>query len=131
MLRLRSPNRSKRPAPIKPVHIGLHQDLQDRLGEAAQEVAVVGLLQRLDQCHSVVGLGVLSAQVEVRKLTLAVSLDGHPNPRQSGPRIYTSLVDANEAEDPVISLRRPHVHDLNQTLNVGSLDLNTIATPKS
>jgi hypothetical protein len=30
------------------VHVGLHQDLQDRLGDRAQEVAVIRLLQRLD-----------------------------------------------------------------------------------
>ena len=32
--------------------IGFHQDLQHRLGNHAQEIAVPALLQRLDQCQS-------------------------------------------------------------------------------
>jgi hypothetical protein len=40
-------------------HIGLHQQLQHRLGERTQEVAVVGLLQQLDQCHPLLGHRVL------------------------------------------------------------------------
>src|SRR5512134_3266088 len=39
--------------------IGVHDDLQHRLGERTQEVAAVGLLDRFDQRHSVFGHRVL------------------------------------------------------------------------
>jgi site-specific DNA recombinase len=37
------------------LHVGLHQDLQHRLGDAAQEVAVSGLRQKLGQWQSLLG----------------------------------------------------------------------------
>jgi len=37
------------------VDVGLHQELQHDLGGGTQEVAVVGLLQQLDPCHSLLG----------------------------------------------------------------------------
>ena len=35
--------------------VGVHDDLQHRLGQRTQEIAVVGLLDRFDQRHSVFG----------------------------------------------------------------------------
>ena len=45
----------RRPAPPR----RLHDDLQHRLGQRTQEIAVVGLLDRFDQRHSVLGHRVL------------------------------------------------------------------------
>ena len=39
--------------------VGVHDDLQHRLGQRTQEIAVVGLLDRFDQRHSVLGHRVL------------------------------------------------------------------------
>jgi len=60
------------PGPDHALDVGLHQQLQHRLGDRAQEVAVVGLLQQLDQCHSVLGHRVLHrSRVKRSNSTLA------------------------------------------------------------
>jgi tryptophanyl-tRNA synthetase len=57
-------------------HIVLHQDLQHRLGDGAQEVAVTGLLQQLGQWQSVLGRRVLRRlAVKPRNSTLAAESD--------------------------------------------------------
>ncbi|EYD75948.1 hypothetical protein Rumeso_02493 [Rubellimicrobium mesophilum DSM 19309] len=53
------------------LHVGLHEDLENRLGEGAEKVAIIGLLQRLHQRHPVVGHRVLVAQGEVGQLHLS------------------------------------------------------------
>ena len=40
----------------QPLHIGLHQHLQHRLGKAAEKIPVTGLLHQFVQCHSVFGV---------------------------------------------------------------------------
>ena len=58
------------------VHIALHQDLQHRLGDGAQEIAVTGLLQQLGQWQSVLGHRVLRRLgVKRRNSTLAANPD--------------------------------------------------------
>jgi hypothetical protein len=64
--------------PDQPLHVRLHQDLEHRLSEAAEEVAVIGLLQRLQKRHPVVGHRVLVAEVKSDNSTLAAHPDGHP-----------------------------------------------------
>jgi hypothetical protein len=39
--------------------VGLHQDLQYRLGDGSQEIAIAALLQQLDKRHSLFGHRVL------------------------------------------------------------------------
>ena len=62
-------------------HIALHQDLQHRLGDGAQKVAVTGLLQQLGQWQSVLGHQVLRRLgVKRRNSTLAAE----PDDRRAG-----------------------------------------------
>lgn len=62
-------------------HIALHQDLQHRLGDGAQEVPVAGLLQQLGQWQSVLGHRVLRRLgLKRRNSTLAVE----PDDRRAG-----------------------------------------------
>ena len=102
--------------------IGLHQDLQHRLGHGAQEVAVAGLLHQLGQCQSLLGhRGLPRSQVKPRNSTLAERPDDHlagdpaarlrqtRGGRCGAPppsRISTTSEDANEpraASDPTPS----------------------------
>jgi hypothetical protein len=65
--------------------VGFPQDLQHRLGERAQEVAIIGLLKRVHQCHSVVGHRVLRRlRLKSANSTLAAWPDGHPRLHRIG-----------------------------------------------
>jgi hypothetical protein len=58
--------------------VGLHQELQHRLGDRTQEVAVVGLLQQLHPCHALLGHRILRRfQVKRSNSTLAERSDDH------------------------------------------------------
>jgi hypothetical protein len=56
--------------------VGLHEHLQHGLRHRPQEVALAALLERLDECHPVLGHRVLRSG-EARNPTLAGSPDGH------------------------------------------------------
>jgi hypothetical protein len=75
----RSAERSCRPALDQPFDIGFHQDLQDRLRNGLQEIAVAALLQQIGQCHSVIGHWVLKegSRVKYRNATGAAPPDDH------------------------------------------------------
>jgi len=61
----------------QPFNIGFHQQLQHRLGDGAQEIAVLALLQQLDKRHSAIGHRVLGAVRGLRNSTLAHPPDDH------------------------------------------------------
>jgi hypothetical protein len=71
----------------------LHQQLQHRLGDGAEKVAVILLLQRLDQRHGGLGRrGLHRPVVEVRKLDKTDALDGHPGShRRRGAKFHHVL----------------------------------------
>jgi hypothetical protein len=67
------------------LHIGLHEHLQHRLGDAAQEVAVSCFRQELGQWQSVLGHRVLGRLgVGCRNTTRAVRTDDHRNTGSAG-----------------------------------------------
>jgi hypothetical protein len=59
----------------QPFHVALHQNLQHRLGDGTQEVAVAGLLQQFGKWQAVVGHRDLRGLgVKPRNSTLAAML---------------------------------------------------------
>jgi hypothetical protein len=57
----------------------LHQELEDGLGDRTQEVALILLLQELDQGHAGLGhRGSLGPWLKSANSTIIGALDGHP-----------------------------------------------------
>ena len=83
------------------LHVRLHQQLQHRLGDGTQEVAVAGLLQQLGQCQSLRGhRGLPRSQVKPRNPTLAE----YPDDRLAGDpgaRLRQTLGGRCSAPPPV------------------------------
>ena len=71
----------------------LHQQLQHRLGDGAQEVPVILLLQQLDQRQggSVIGVSI-GPWLKSANSTIADALDGHPGShRRRGAKFHHDL----------------------------------------
>lgn len=80
------------PGADHPLHVRLHEDLQHGLGEAAQEIPVIGLLQRFHQRHPVVGHRVL---VGLGLKSANSTLTAHPDGHLAYTKNSTTSVDAN------------------------------------
>jgi hypothetical protein len=62
-----------------PLDVVLHQELENRFGDRPQEVAVILLLQELDQGHAGLGhRGSLGPWLKSANSTITGALDGHP-----------------------------------------------------
>ncbi len=77
--------------------IGLHDQLQNSLGNGAKKVTTVLLFQKLGKVHVRLGhRGLHIVVVEVAKLHQTIHLDGHPGLHRRRRSNHTTCSDTNE-----------------------------------